>query len=547
MNADDRDSTTPAKKRPGKNRLILHPFLFAVFPLLSVYFHNVGYVPAGELVVPSLLSLLVTSALLCALAYGLKDVKRAALIVSAFLLLFFAYGPVYFSFRSSTLLEVPTENEWMWLLGWSVLLGAIVTYLVRTRRDFSQFTTVLNLVSVLIVALPVTLGLYKRASMTQEEALDWREGGIESAERQIEAFADRPRDSSMKSSATPDIYYVILDAYGRGDILQSHFGLDNSPFLDELKAMGFHVAPKSHSNYVHTFMSLASSMNFSYIEDLYREIRPESERLEAQQGIGLQRARLLPFLKRRGYTIVSFDTGWLWSQLYDADLYLGPSVRVSEFDTAVMEMTAAAGLFRILGGGSDIAFDLHRERIIYMLEHLADVAALEEPTFTFAHVMAPHSPFVFGPDGEPRHPPGVFEMGEGHKLLDSEEGRDEYRRLYPNQVKGINGKVLAALRDILEKSPEPPVIIVHGDHGPLSRIDWEDAEASDVRERCAILNAIYLPGGDWNGYYDTISPVNIFRFVLNRYFEANLDLLEDRSYFSPWHFPLDLVDVTDRL
>jgi hypothetical protein len=49
-----------------------------------------------------------------------------------------------------------------------------------------------------------------------------------------------------------------------------------------------------------------------------------------------------------------------------------------------------------------------------------------------------------------------------------------------------------------------------------------------------ILNAYSLPGVEMaEVYYPAISPVNSFRVILNRYFESNLPLLEDRSYFAP--------------
>jgi hypothetical protein len=45
--------------------------------------------------------------------------------------------------------------------------------------------------------------------------------------------------------------------------------------------------------------------------------------------------------------------------------------------------------------------------------------------------------------------------------------------------------------------------------------------------------------------YDTITPVNVIRVMLNEYFAADLPLLEDRSYHSPYGIPFWLFeDVT---
>lgn len=45
-----------------------------------------------------------------------------------------------------------------------------------------------------------------------------------------------------------------------------------------------------------------------------------------------------------------------------------------------------------------------------------------------------------------------------------------------------------------------------------------------------ILNAVYMPGGRAIVLYLSVSPVNVFRLILNSEFNARLDLLEDRSY-----------------
>jgi hypothetical protein len=68
----------------------------------------------------------------------------------------------------------------------------------------------------------------------------------------------------------PDIYYIILDAYGRADTLQSLFDYDNSEFLDFLEAKGFYVADCAQSNYSQTILSLSSSLTSIILMSLYQ-------------------------------------------------------------------------------------------------------------------------------------------------------------------------------------------------------------------------------------------------------------------------------------
>jgi len=46
--------------------------------------------------------------------------------------------------------------------------------------------------------------------------------------------------------------------------------------------------------------------------------------------------------------------------------------------------------------------------------------------------------------------------------------------------------------------------------------------------------------------YDDITPVDTFRVILDQFFDAELPLLPDQSFFSTWSAPYRFVDVTDR-
>jgi hypothetical protein len=66
-------------------------------------------------------------------------------------------------------------------------------------------------------------------------------------------------DKNLDCSNRPDIYYIVLDAYGRQDVLADLYNLDNRPFLDYLEGKGFYVASESHSNYMQTVFSIPAS------------------------------------------------------------------------------------------------------------------------------------------------------------------------------------------------------------------------------------------------------------------------------------------------
>ena len=103
-----------------------------------------------------------------------------------------------------------------------------------------------------------------------------------------------------------------------------------------------------------------------------------------------------------------------------------------------------------------------------------------------------------------------------------------------------------AIDAILEKSKTPPVIIIQGDHGPGSGLDWKSPERSCLWERTSIFNAYYLPDGGSSLLYPSITPVNSLRVVLNTYFKAGLPLLPDHTYFTSHYLTDQVIDINDK-
>jgi hypothetical protein len=78
-------------------------------------------------------------------------------------------------------------------------------------------------------------------------------------------------------------------------------------------------------------------------------------------------------------------------------------------------------------------------------------------------------------------------------------------------------------------------------------MNWGNPTDLALKERMTVINAYLLPGGGGEALYKTITPVNSFRVVFNHYFNAKIELLDDKSYFSTWDEPYKFVDVTDRI
>ena len=98
------------------------------------------------------------------------------------------------------------------------------------------------------------------------------------------------------------------------------------------------------------------------------------------------------------------------------------------------------------------------------------------------------------------------------------------RKLYLEQYIYVTKRITNCISEILKTSDKQPVIMLLSDHGP--RI--ESVGIDDMVQAHRVLNAIYFPDHDYRNLYDTISPVNTLRVILNKYFNGNFKLLEDQ-------------------
>ena len=113
----------------------------------------------------------------------------------------------------------------------------------------------------------------------------------------------------------------------------------------------------------------------------------------------------------------------------------------------------------------------------------------------------------------------------------------------------MNNAVVDIVRNVINRPDgRRTIFYIEGDHGPGSRLDWEDPSKTDARERLAILMAARFPNPSPESKLPAwITPVNSFRRMLNEALGTRLPLLEDHSYFSRWNDPLGLIEVTDRV
>jgi hypothetical protein len=497
---------------------IIHPFLFALFPILALYTYNAGVIPISfeELALPIALALAVSLVLYLVLRLLLKNAYKAGLLTSLFMIWFFSYGHITSNLR--------LHGIWIYdapfFISSLVLVAAAFTAVIRSRSSYSGPTRFLNIISICLV-------IYNLAAA----------GRIYLKASHVDIL--RPIEALSKPTRLPNIFYIVLDGYARADILSEIYGFDNSPFIKGLEQRGFYVASQSHTAYCQTYLSLASTLNLTYLDKLAAKMGPNSaDRGPLIEMIRDSRARHL--LKTQGYSFIAFASGYDGTEIRDADLYVHFRRSLSEFQNVLFNTTPLP-LFANWSLNVSL-YDLHRNRILEIFRTLASFQYDKPPYFVFAHILAPHPPFVFGRDGEPITPSYDYSIKDGSHLHGTTEADiQSYIQSYRSQLSFINQKVIEAVDGILASSQTPPVIILESDHGSKALTDWESADDTYLKETMGVLNAIYLPGGDYRGFYPGISPLNTFILLFNRVLGTGIQPLDNKSYFSTWKNPYDFI------
>ena len=508
------------------------PFLLSIQPVLHLFSINVAELNFSE-IVRSLLVAFLLGAFLFGIAYFLfRDERKASLVASLFLILFFLFGDIAVWLSGN--FELPPARANFIILALVTLIMVTWTWLVQNAiNEPASVNLYFNLLALLVfVNSGVRVGNYlleNGFSFTSKQSV--QAAVIQSTE---------PR---------PDIYYIILDGYGRQDILQAFYEFDNSSFLDELTARAFYMATESSSNYIQTMLSLSSSLNMDYLQTL----KADGTRIENRGDLVklVENSKVRSLLAQNGYQLISFRNEYKVT-IPSAEIYYDVSQAriaypVTAFESILIDHTMARVLSHVPAFNKaliEMPYDTHRQHILFTFETLQKVPALDGDYFVYAHIIAPHPPFVFDARGERVTQAQPFTLNDASHYF-RDHSQENYIAGYRRQIQYVNTRVLETIDAILTQSTTPPIIIIQGDHGPGAHLHWGSLENTIPAERFGILSAYYFPDQDYRLLYPSISPVNSFRVLFNQFFDADYALLPDRHYYSTWSFPFDFLEVKD--
>lgn len=508
-----------------------HSILLCIYPILYVYTRNIFFISFNETYRFLAITLCFTICILLIFRILFKSWEKSGIFCSLLLILIFSFGQIANLFEQWMSQNGYSFNlsifAWLWL----AIFGALSIWVVRGRPPQS-LSTYLNIMSVILILFPVitivsTMTAIKRGSEPEQEVLAQIRG-------EMDAVSSLPEVAVMEM---PDIYYIILDAYTRADVLEDLYDYDNSSFIDALEHRGFYIVDASRSNYMNTTYSLNTSLNLLYFHEVPLQIFRRAR-------YDLQTNYVSQFLRERGYQVVVYDSGTGDTNHQYSDIFVSPNPPqiennndLNSFEHLFLHTTlglllyakepngnSAEGISQAFIESVNRELDIRRERIRFALNHLPDYATHSGNFFLFSHIYLPHFPFLYGPDQK------ELAYHQNVNLYWYEVEPEDYIEYYTYQLDYLNQAVLGTIDSIIANTKKPSVIIIQGDHGDEKYLNWDSPDAQGVHVRTAILNAIYFSDGDYEMLYPTMTPVNTFRVVLNKWFGTEYPLLTDHSY-----------------
>jgi len=519
--------TTPGRLR-RLAALPIHPLLAAAYPVVFLYAQNVHEaIPPFDLLMPLGLSLGLTIAGLLLFRTLTRSWPAAALICTLLGSLFYTYGMTW-DWLGSMLL-----GHWVLVGAWVLLAVIGISTAWRLDGLARRMTVPLNAVGAAL--LGINLLIIGAFTLNLRPAVANQGPGL--------TMSPAPAPGTH----LPDVYWVILDRYGSGNVLDKYFDYDNSPFLDELRDRGFYVAEHATANYLKTAPSLDSSRNMQYLDlaSLREEASADDDWRPLHDNLSAP-FQVQHYLASAGYRFIHLGTFW-------APTARHPSAEINYvYDKLTSEFLDVLGRSTVLRAledlGPEAPYDWRRNRwnqTRYELASLRRASTLSGPKFVHAHFALPHDPYVFRADGS-------FVSAEAEKERPREVN-------YVDQTRFTNAQMLAWVDSLLDvRESERPIVIIQADEGPFpiryarneKAFDWTTATPEELEHKFGILSAFYLPGktADEAGLYDSITPVNQFRAIFHAYFGLDLPLLPDRNWiFIDQKHIYTEVDVTDRV
>jgi len=500
------------------------PYFLVLLPLFFVlhgYNDFFGFFPFSFTVLNLALTLLVCAFLYLTVGVFVRNRQKKALFVFWLLLIVLTFGSIHDLLKQ--LFHAGFASSYSFILPFLLLLFILLFILLKKSRSlFTKSFQFMNVLFLLLICYEFIAGISNYIHFKKGNNL---------LDNRFDTYKDFKAGVRNSDSAKPDIFFFVFDAMPSTKAMQSTWNYDNSRLDTFLQRENFYISKDSKSNYNLTVLSVSSTLNMSYTPpvDLYQD----ETRMYFKASASILDNSLTRILRNEDYTIfqyqgISFNNkDWQGHPFFKDMLYMNYFYK-----------TLPGRIYRDLGWNffrfnlesiKEYTVSRYEERNKKAEADLNKTIELvkgscsfnsQKPKFLFAHFQLPHDPFIFDSTGKRKPARETYNISE-----------ENQPKAFLEQVNYANRVIDQLVRYIKTQNRKNTVIIIEGDHGYRNISGKKGYMIYDN------LNSIYFPDGDYRSLYPSISPVNSFRVVLNKYFSANLPLLKDSSIFIPYTLP----------
>ena len=512
---------------------IFHPFLFVFFPIIFIYSNNLQELIPSDLLQPSLYIIVFLAIILFVSKLIFKDWLKVGLITSLVIGLVFSYGYIYQAIAGFTIGGIVLGRHVFMIIPYLLALIVGSYYIFKAKKSFENITKILNVVAITLISVSMlNIGIY----MINNNGVET----ISHIDNDMNSFKDEDihthdYNKHMLSligepDYYPDVYYVLFDGYGGTDSLKKDLNYNNTKFVQSLEERGFFVAKHPHSNYPMTFLSIPSTFNMKYLNYFSDTLGIESKDQITPMKL-MNNSTSMQILKFKGYKTISFLTS---NFEINSDSKLCPGDKILQ-PNKITAFIAKISLFVYFVNWQSTEYV--RDQQLCFFSELPEIhKSSNEPIFVIAHIILPHPPNVFGPNGEHVIPRDTWTVW----------GDERDKQSYIDTLQYGNLRALEFIDKVLKETKQPPIIIIASDHGTDYGFDWNNPDDIMLKQRYNNFIAIYTPKGK-DMLYDTMTPVNTFKIIFNANFNGNYTLLNDSSYWSSYDKPYLFRDITENI
>jgi len=474
--------------------LITLPFFYLLHRLNESYAPGITPIALRQALIYSAVNFF-----FCLLFYSLvKDFRKAALIG-----LFLAAFNFFFGYMHDKAKDMLGSSSLLVRYSFIIpavfiLLGAIIIWLRKTKREFGRTFTFLNVLFMAFIA-------WEMISLVPK----WIKGNMYNPPPLASQFI------RCDTCSNPDVYVIIADEYAGRQELKDLFDFDNSVFENALRSREFRIVNYTNSNYNSTVFSMASLFNMGYIDLSAKELETERDILLCRSIIS--RNNIGEYFQQQGYTIYNnsfFD--FQGQKKAVINYHFHPIKRILTFGTFIYRFKKNVG-FNFLSNQMIEQIEKKHFKNDEVLDSLTKTVSRNQftkPKFVYSHFVKPHHPYYTDSSGLPVN-------------FDSKmEDFDQIKKQYIGYLQYTNKRLLQLIDQILKHSAKPPVILLISDHG-FRQFQQE----ADKKYYFMNLCAVHLPSRNYQPFYQGMTTVNIFRAVLNAQFGQHLPMLKDSTSF----------------